>query len=250
MDPNSNYRERKRHGDTVAIDGGYHYRALTEGPAVQRYWHALKLRYIECFCLPEPADVVVDIGCGSGVIADFLAQHASHVTGIDANERAIEFARNTFTRPNLVWLNRPAEEIEFDRGSVDKVYCMELIEHIREDQADKLLLTCHRMLRPSGRLFLTTPNYRGLWPVVEFTMDKLRLAPQMAGEQHVAHYSRKRLKQTLEKAGFIVRTLRSFSTFAPFFAFWPSVAKRLDTFELRHDLPFGNILLAVAEKQA
>ena len=32
----------RRTGDTVAIDGGYQHRALTKGPAPQRFWHHAK----------------------------------------------------------------------------------------------------------------------------------------------------------------------------------------------------------------
>jgi 2-polyprenyl-3-methyl-5-hydroxy-6-metoxy-1,4-benzoquinol methylase len=210
----------------------------------------LKLRYIERFCLPEPSDVVIDVGCGSGVVSDFLAQHASHVTGIDANKSAIEFATKTFNRTNLVFLNKRIEEIRFEPSSVDKIYCMELIEHVYERQAQELLALCHSILKPTGRFFLTTPNYRGVWPLLEFTMDKLRLAPQMAEEQHVVRYNRKRLRHLLERANFAIVALRSFSTFAPFCAFFPKLADWLDSIELRYDLPFGNVLLAVAEKKS
>ena len=34
-------------GDTIEIDGGYQYRALTQGGPIQRYWHYAKLRLLD-----------------------------------------------------------------------------------------------------------------------------------------------------------------------------------------------------------
>lgn len=58
----------RRTGDTIAIDGGYQYRALTEGYRVQRFWHYSKTLAIQEFLPPQSTDRIIDVGCGSGVI--------------------------------------------------------------------------------------------------------------------------------------------------------------------------------------
>lgn len=231
-----------------SIDGGYQYRAATEGPRIQRYWHGLKLRYIGRFCLPEAGDEVLDIGCGSGVVANFLADNAKSATGIDFSAEAIEFAKSTFAKPNLKFIEAAVQELAFDSESLDRVYCMELIEHILKEEGEKLLARCHEILRPGGRILVTTPNYRGLWPMVEAVLDTMGLTPRMRGEQHVTRYHRGSLRAALEGAGFTIRELRTFSTFAPFLAYIPKLPHMVDAVECRLDLPFGNILLAVGEK--
>jgi len=97
-------------------------------------------------------------------------------------------------------------------------------------------------------MFITTPNYRGFWPLLEWFMDRTGAAPQMADEQHIAHYNRRKLRRLLETAGFRTLQLRTFSTFAPFLAFWTRFADFSNSLECRLNLPFGNILMTVVEK--
>ena len=237
-----------RRGDSIEIEGGYQYYALTEGPPIQRFWHSLKTQQIDQYCKPEPVDFVVDIGCGSGVIAEYLARHARYVIGIDSNVRAIEFARDKFPRANLEYRHALIEDVDFEDGTIDRIYSLEVIEHIYFHQAERLLQKAHQILKTSGHIFLTTPNYRGLWPAIEFAMDSLHLAPRMEDDQHVTHYHRKLLQRLLADNGFHVIAIKTFSTFAPFLAYFPAIAGRIAAFERNVDLPFGNILMAIAVK--
>ena len=111
----------------------------------------------------------------------------------------------------------------------------------------KLLGDFFELLKPGGRLLITTPNYRGTWPVVEWLTDHLGSAAHMDEDQHVTHFHRAMLREFLEAAGFQVELLTTYSTFAPFtaavswkFAAWLDRAER--------GLPFGNLLVAVARR--
>jgi len=238
-----------RRGDAVAIDGAYQHRARTRGFVVQRFWHFQKERVIRKFGSPAAGDRVIDVGCGSGVIADLLTSLGARATGIDANPAAIEYARETFARPNLDFRLGLIEELEFQPGTLDKIYCFELIEHIYEHQVRSLLRTFSSLARPGGKLILTTPNYRGLWPVMEWMLDRLKLAAPLAEHQHVTRFSRGSLTTLLEETGWLVERVTTFSTFAPFLSVvnW-SLAERCAELEDRASLPFGSILLAVARK--
>jgi len=241
---------RIRHGDTVEISGAYQYSARYSRSRVQRFWHEEKERIIRKFCPPLPGDHVLDMGCGSGVIADRLAELGAHVTGIDSNPAAVAFARATFARPNLEFRQASAAEIDLAPGSLDRIYCLELVEHLYPEQTGALLASFARLLRPGGTLTLTTPNYRGLWPAIELLMDRLRLAPVMANEQHVTRFDRTTLKRMLDPADWRIVRLASFCTLAPFLSTvgW-RLAKRCAELEDRADLKFGNLLLLVAIRQ-
>jgi 2-polyprenyl-3-methyl-5-hydroxy-6-metoxy-1,4-benzoquinol methylase len=204
---------------------------------------------IRKFSPPAPGDRVLDIGCGSGVIANVLASMGAITTGIDANASAVEYARRTFKRPDLDFRLGLVEEIDIPDGTVDGTYCLELVEHIYEHQARQLFSTIHRLSRPGGTLTVTTPNYRGTWPFVERALDTLRLVPRLEGEQHVTRFTRQRLQQLLEVTGWRIEVLTTFSTVAPFLSVlgW-SLAERVALIEDRLDLCYGNILFAVARK--
>ena len=237
----------RRHGDSIFIDGGYQHKARTEGFVVQRFWHWEKERIVRKFCAPSPGDRVIDVGCGSGVVTDLLASLGARATGIDANPSAIEYAQRTFARPNLDFKCSLVEDLDFEPGSVDRIYCLEVIEHLYEHQVRSLLALLQQLLRPGGVLTLTTPNYHGLWPAVEFAMDRLRVAPQMADHQHVTRFHRGKLRELFTQTGWVIQTLMTFSTFAPFLSMvnW-KFAERCAEAEDRLVLPFGNILLVIA----
>jgi 2-polyprenyl-3-methyl-5-hydroxy-6-metoxy-1,4-benzoquinol methylase len=240
----------RRTGDAVRIAGDYQHRARTEGFVVQRFWHAEKERVIRRFAAPRPGERVLDVGCGSGVVADLLASMGSIVTAVDGNPDAVAYARCTFRRENLEFRQALVDELDFAAGSFDRIYCLELIEHIYENQVASLFRACHRLLRPAGTLTVTTPNYRGLWPAVEFTLDRLKLVPTLNGEQHVTHFTPARLSVMLSNSDLMVEHLTTFSTFAPFVSVisW-SLAERVARLEDRLALSFGNIILATARAE-
>jgi len=238
----------RRTGDTVAIDGAYQHHALHHGPAVQRFWHHSKLMAISRLLPPGEGDLVLDIGSGSGVISNHLAASGASVLAIDGNESAIAFARKQY----------PSERIEFRLGLVDeyfqaerpldKAYCLELIEHIHYPQGLQLLGHIRDALRPGGALFLTTPNYRSAWPVIEWVMDHSGRAPQLAGDQHVEFFNPGKLGEIMIEAGFEVQYLGTKCGLAPWVAplSW-GLAEKLQIRELKSRSRLGSVLVCVGK---
>lgn len=237
----------RRLGDAIAIDGGYQHRALTEGPAIQRFWHRAKLDLLDWLFTPAAGERVLDVGAGSGVFAAAMADRGALVTGVDANPDAVAYARRTFARDGLELREGYLDELDLPEASFDRASCLEVLEHVYPDQGRKLLSDLRRILKPTGLLLVTTPNYRGLWPIIEWAADRFSSAAQMDGAQHVTHFHRKMLCDMLREASFEVVTVRCISTVAPFAAAasWRA-AEAIERIERRVDLPFGNLLAAVA----
>jgi SAM-dependent methyltransferase len=81
-------------------------------------------------------------------------------------------------------------------GSFDLIYSGQSIEHVTEDEADKVLAEARRVLRPGGILAVDTPN----GPVC-----RLKQAA-FIDPDHKVEYSHAQLSAKLEAAGFrIVR---------------------------------------------
>lgn len=237
---------KRRRGDTIEIDGGYQHRAVTEGFVVQRFWHDLKTKTIGRIAPPGAEWEVLDVGCGSGVVASFLARRARTVHAVDANPRAIEFARQAFQAGNLHFHLGLADEIEFRPGQFDAIYCLELVEHLYWDQVIQLLGRLRRFLKPSGVVFLTTPNYHSAWPVLEKAVDLLGLVPELEGEQHVSKATKRRLSELAVRCGFEETASGRFCGLAPFTSVlgW-GLATKVDAIEARWGCPFGNLLYAL-----
>ena len=243
--------DARRIGDVVKIGGDYQFRALTEGNAIQRFWHYSKQTVISRSLPPAAEDRVLDVGCGSGVISSFLARSGATVVGIDGNLEAVEFASKTYARSNLRFQQGLVDE-RFPRDTpIDKIYCMEVIEHIYESQGLIMLKTFHDLLKPGGAVLLTTPNYRSAWPVIEWLMDALRLTPRLKGDQHVAFYNARKLRNLCEQTGFEVVQLTTICFAAPWLAVvnW-SLARKVDSREGRLPGHLGSVLACVLRKKS
>lgn len=97
---------------------------------------------------------VLEVGCGEGYGTSLLARHARNILGIDydaltAAHAAAAYPGARFVRANLAALPVPSE-------SVDAVVTLQVIEHVWNH--GEFVHECHRVLRPGGLLFVTTPN--------------------------------------------------------------------------------------------
>lgn len=239
-----------RSGDRVSIPGSYQYDALTEGNAVQRFWHFNKQLVIEQYLPPQASDRIIDVGCGSGVVSEFLAKSGAEVLGIDGNADAISFASEKFQRQNLSFRKGLVDSQFEAEEPFDKIYCLEVLEHIYYDQGRQMLANFHRALRPEGAVFLTTPNYRSFWPLIEWLLDRSRLVPHLAQDQHVEYYHRRKLCELAKAAGFTVDRVFTTCFVAPWVApLSRKLALKLQRMETGSSLP-GSILVAVLRKPA
>lgn len=239
----------RRKGDAAKIDGAYQHRALTSGPAVQRFWHHSKMSLLDWMFEIKPGERVLDVGCGSGVFSHAMSERGANVLGIDANQEAIAYANETFQTNLSEFKLGLLDELDLEPDSFDRATCLEVVEHVYEHQALKLLTDIRRILRVGGELLLTTPNYRGLWPVVEWAVDHFSSLARMDADQHITHFDRKQLCRMVVDAGFTVEKVRTYSTVAPFLAplSWRA-ASAMESIERRVDMPFGNILALVARR--
>jgi 2-polyprenyl-3-methyl-5-hydroxy-6-metoxy-1,4-benzoquinol methylase len=115
-------------------------RQLLASPYETRWWDTSKYR----LCLHRfdllPRDArVLDLGCGLGQTAFFLAGEVAEVIGVDLSTFAIQFAKKNYQRPNLHFVQ--ADIFQYHPGvPVDAVFCMDLIEHLEPQAVPKLLV--------------------------------------------------------------------------------------------------------------
>lgn len=112
----------------------------------------------------EPAHRVLDLGCGVGGTARFVASRfGAHVTGVDLTPAFVDVARALSARVDLAALN------DFRVGSVlappveDGAFDLAVTVHVGMNIADKpaLFAAAARALRPGGRYALFDIMRRG-----------------------------------------------------------------------------------------
>lgn len=103
---------------------------------------------------------IADVGCGPGFLLACLEQWfpAAHVTGVDASEKLLSIARERCGRSVL--LKGDATSLPLASGSIDVVFALHVVEHLKEPEA--FFLESMRILRPGGILIIATPNLCGI----------------------------------------------------------------------------------------
>jgi 2-polyprenyl-3-methyl-5-hydroxy-6-metoxy-1,4-benzoquinol methylase len=239
----------RREGDAIHISGDYQARALKSDRAAQRFWHEAKFRLIERIAIPAKHERVLDAGCGSGTISQFLSLHAGDVVGIDSNPSAISYATETFKAPNLHFRLGQFDDLKDDKP-FDRIYCIEVIEHLYEHQVAEVLSLFYELTSPGGQLFLTTPNYRSAWPLIEWILDRYSLVAKLDEAQHVTHFSKGKLATISERASWTIAEIGTFNGLAPFVApFSYRLALGFEKWEYNWPLHLpGHLLFCICQK--
>jgi SAM-dependent methyltransferase len=140
---------------------------------------------------------LLDIGCGSHPL--FLLQaDVTHRYGVD---RLVPAAGRSVGGIQLVCHDVAANpELPFDGEAFDAVAMLAVFEHIPPASLHRLLTDIRRVLRPGGRLILTTPA--GWTDPILRALVRLRLVSGEEIEEHQQQYDRDGIVRWLERAGF------------------------------------------------
>ena len=130
-----------------------------DGP--QKPLHALnpvRLKYVADRVTLRGARVL-DIGCGGGLLSEALAQAGADVTAIDLAPDLLKIARlhGLESGIRVDYRQVSAEALASEApATFDAVTCMEMLEHVPDPAS--VLQACATLLRPGGRLFVSTLN--------------------------------------------------------------------------------------------
>ena len=243
--------------DYHSVAGDYQYRALHSGHPMQRFWHGGKLAMIDQLISPhlKAGSRVLEVGCGAGNLLLQATVPGSYPVALDLSMQALTFVRSRLEEASLgteapsgfACTQAIGESLPLNTASFDCVLMSEVIEHLEQPQIS--ICEAARVLRPGGRLLITTPNYRSFWPLMEWTVDRLNMAPKMAGEQHISRFHPSSLKRLLIESGLHLEYAGSIYNLSPFLSLIsPKTAKRQLQRELDGHSAFGMILVAVAMK--
>ena len=112
---------------------------------------------------------LLDVGCGSGELLVRMRSLGWRVEGVDFDPAAVAVAR----RKGLSVREGSLREQNFPDACFDAVVMSHVIEHVHEPR--ELLIEVRRILKPSGRLVIATPNasslghriLRDAWPFLD-----------------------------------------------------------------------------------
>lgn len=178
------------------IPVGYYDDIFHRGKGIQSKWHQLKFKRFRMEMGTFRNHL--DIGCGPGTLIGSLPGNSPSL-GVDIASNQIAYAQSHYAGTNKIFKTIVPGKLPFDDNSFDLITLVELIEHIEDEGCEALLSEATRTLEPGGRIIVSTPNYQGLWPIVEALVN--RLGDVSYEDQHINKFDRERLECLMRKIG-------------------------------------------------
>jgi 2-polyprenyl-6-hydroxyphenyl methylase / 3-demethylubiquinone-9 3-methyltransferase len=118
----------------------------------------LRLNYINQ-AVPLKNMIVLDVGCGGGILSEAMAEKGAKVTGIDLGEKALNVAQLHSLESGIhvdyryISVEALAEQ---SPASFDVVTCLEMLEHVPNPAS--VVEACAKLVKPGGHVFFSTIN--------------------------------------------------------------------------------------------
>ena len=134
---------------------------------------------------PLVRGAVLEVGCGVGTFTRRMldASGLASLTSIDILEAAVEKCRTTIHDSRLDLRHADVRGVH---GSFDAVICMNVLEHIEDDQA--ALSHMLGLLAPGGSLFLLVPAHAFLYSAFD------------AGAGHFRRYNKRGMRELFDRS--------------------------------------------------
>jgi SAM-dependent methyltransferase len=186
---------------------------------------------------------VVDVGAGLGHLCEKLLRRGARTIAVDTSAESVAAINERLSGVDGFGGARVSgmHELPLDSGSADVVFLVETVEHLDEATSDAILAEIHRVLRPGGRLVMTTPNEERLADAETMCPDCGCVFHRM---QHIRSFSARRLPSLADSAGF--RAILCRPTLFNSYRFLPARLHRLLYRRVHGKLPH---LLYVGERR-
>jgi SAM-dependent methyltransferase len=98
-----------------------------------------------------PGSHVLDVACGTGIVARRAAAKGATVVGVDLNEQMLQVARDV--APDIEWVAADAADLPLDDESFDLVFCQQGLQFMSDPAA--AVAEMRRVVAPGGRLTMS-----------------------------------------------------------------------------------------------
>lgn len=99
---------------------------------------------------------VLDVGCSSGIITNYISNYTDKTIGIDIDSYAINQASSNFKNKNLSFIKTGSSSIPFNASSFDIVICNQVYSYT--SNPNKMIKEINRILKKDGFCLFTGDN--------------------------------------------------------------------------------------------
>jgi SAM-dependent methyltransferase len=115
-----------------------------------------------------PSGRVLDVACGTGVLAKALAEAGASVIGIDATEGYLEGARLHRSHPNIAYEHGDIRHMRFDDDAFDAAVSTLALDVVPE--IDQVVAEMKRVTRPGGVVASGVHQFFGGMPAFDLVL--------------------------------------------------------------------------------
>jgi SAM-dependent methyltransferase len=178
-------------------------RETGDDQAQNDYWAQTRRSILEDWVAEVAPDSLLDVGCGSGYLADYLGTNSSFVAGIDIDQDSITLAARRSNVDSAIVGD--AVTLPYPADTFDCILLGDVLEHFEDPQS--VLDECHRALVRDGVLVISVPAFRWL------------SGPHDEHNNHADRYNASRLSAVVGDVGFKIDDYR-YSNFFPLPAYF------------------------------
>ena len=174
---------------------------------------------LRAFLAPEPHDLIVDLGCGSGRTLLWNRDWGAAAVGVDISPHF-----STEARRGIDLLIGDLRRLPFADGTFTKAFSLDVLEHLSPEALRGMLAEASRVLAPGGALFVYTHvrknariavGLRGInavarqldrWGLVDLRQEHLRKSDHLNPLRDIPE-----LEQVVHTAGFRIGRIRYYT---------------------------------------
>ena len=144
---------------------------------VMDHYQAKRVALIKSFA--PGGSKLLDVGCGTGVLAEALVKEGYNVTGLDPFQGMLKYVKQRV--PELETVHGKGEDLPFPDNTFDFTYCVAVMHHVADKpNVRKTLTEMVRVTKPGGKIMIWDHNPRNpYWP---FLMKRV---PQDTGAERL-----------------------------------------------------------------
>ena len=176
------------------------YSAIGMKDAIRNGWYAAQSTELCRGFAINSSDTVADIGCGDGGNIVFCARYASKVIAVDLDPRRLANTERRLQKDSkaqyVVHLS-DGNPLPIDTGTIDKVICTEVLEHV--DDPVRFIDELVRIGKPGAMYLLTVPD-----ALCEQVLKQIAHPAAYQKPHHVRIFSRQEFESLAQAGGLQV----------------------------------------------
>lgn len=139
----------------------------------------------------SPGSKILDVGCAGGKDAAKFIENGFKVVGIDMVDEFLEEAKKEV--PKADFQKMDLLDMGFPQDYFDGIWSSAVLVHIKKKDISRVLQSFHKILKPSGELFIGVKRGKGFF----FETDTLSQEKRL-----MVFFLEKEIRTLVEKAGF------------------------------------------------